>query len=398
MPDIPPPPLKSVVSMALAGTTWDDYRGGPALPSQTLGGPLFARLVMGTALVACTVAGFQVLHGVRFPDFAAPAAPAAVATRHADIDVTGPLQSNAVRFLRESLVLTRHCRAGCAGIATEIGEAKRYGRLAPAASRNFGPVPMGLPLQQRFAPQVAAASPSSPEGTRPRPAAARSPVAPAPAPAVMAAPLVPAPVRISPSVVVPLPVEAIAVGAPAPVPAPRPAERETALSAPADSPVASIEAPAGRTSPLAPAPIVGRNDGTAVYDISAATVYMPDGARLEAHSGLGSMVDNPRYVDRRNIGPTPPGTYDLQALGGLFYGVEALRMVPVRGVNTFGRDGFLTHTYMLRGRPAQSNGCVVFPNYARFLDAYKRGHVKRLVVVASLNGSPMQVASAGSGR
>jgi hypothetical protein len=32
---------------------------------------------------------------------------------------------------------------------------------------------------------------------------------------------------------------------------------------------------------------------TAVYDISTHTVYMPDGSRLEAHSGLGSWLDDP---------------------------------------------------------------------------------------------------------
>src|SRR5262249_11783964 len=38
----------------------------------------------------------------------------------------------------------------------------------------------------------------------------------------------------------------------------------------------------------------GRYDRwTAVYDISARTVYMPDGTRLEAHSGLGDRLDDP---------------------------------------------------------------------------------------------------------
>ena len=43
---------------------------------------------------------------------------------------------------------------------------------------------------------------------------------------------------------------------------------------------------------------------TAVYDISAHTVYLPDGTRLEAHSGLGSKIDDPRSLahadDRRD--------------------------------------------------------------------------------------------------
>ena len=38
------------------------------------------------------------------------------------------------------------------------------------------------------------------------------------------------------------------------------------------------------------------DDQTAVYDISAHMVYLPDGTKLEAHSGLGSKLDDPRYV------------------------------------------------------------------------------------------------------
>ena len=37
---------------------------------------------------------------------------------------------------------------------------------------------------------------------------------------------------------------------------------------------------------------------TAVYDISAHTVYLPDGTRLEAHSGLGSRLDDPAFSQR----------------------------------------------------------------------------------------------------
>ncbi|WP_254026974.1 tlde1 domain-containing protein [Mesorhizobium ventifaucium] len=120
--------------------------------------------------------------------------------------------------------------------------------------------------------------------------------------------------------------------------------------------------------------------GVAVYDISAKTVYMPDGSRLEAHSGLGSMVDQPRYANRKNGGPTPPHTYDLRLRESRFHGVEALRLTPIDGKNKYGRDGFLAHTYLLRGGRAESNGCVVFKDYARFLGAFKKGKIKRLVV------------------
>jgi hypothetical protein len=124
----------------------------------------------------------------------------------------------------------------------------------------------------------------------------------------------------------------------------------------------------------------GMGSGVAVYDISAKTVYMPDGSRLEAHSGLGSMVDQPRYANRKNGGPTPPHTYDLRLRESRFHGVEALRLTPIDGKNKYGRDGFLAHTYLLRGGRAESNGCVVFKDYARFLAAFKKGKIKRLVV------------------
>jgi hypothetical protein len=123
---------------------------------------------------------------------------------------------------------------------------------------------------------------------------------------------------------------------------------------------------------------------TAVYDISAHTVYLPDGTKLEAHSGLGSMLDDPRYADRRMRGVTPPHTYDLSLRESLFHGVEAIRLKPVGGEDKiYGRSGLLAHTYML-GPNGDSNGCVSFRNYAAFLHAYKSGEIKRLVVVAKL--------------
>lgn len=124
----------------------------------------------------------------------------------------------------------------------------------------------------------------------------------------------------------------------------------------------------------------GLGSGVAVYDISAKTVYMPDGSRLEAHSGRGSMADQPRYANRKNFGPTPPHTYDLRLRESRFHGVEALRLIPVDGRNKYGRDGFLAHTYLLRGGRAESSGCVAFKDYARFLAAFKKGKIKRLVV------------------
>ena len=122
---------------------------------------------------------------------------------------------------------------------------------------------------------------------------------------------------------------------------------------------------------------------TAIYDISARMVYLPNGTKLEAHSGLREYLDDPRYVNVRMHGATPPATYELKLRESLFHGVRALRLTPVDG-NVFGRAGLLAHSFML-GPNGDSNGCVSFRDYDAFLQAYLSGAVKRLTVVARLN-------------
>ncbi|SHL48584.1 Protein of unknown function [Roseibium suaedae] len=136
----------------------------------------------------------------------------------------------------------------------------------------------------------------------------------------------------------------------------------------------------------------GRSSGIAVYDISSATVHMPDGSKLEAHSGIGKMRDNPKFVHVRNNGPTPPNVYHLRMREKRFYGVEAIRMLPADPSAMHGRDGMLTHTNLLRGRIG-SHGCVAFTNYEKFLSAFKAGKVKKLIVVPSMNELPTYMAS-----
>jgi Tlde1 domain len=133
---------------------------------------------------------------------------------------------------------------------------------------------------------------------------------------------------------------------------------------------------------------------TAIYDISAHVVYLPNGEMLEAHSGLGNSMDDPRYVNLRMRGPTPPNVYRLKLRESLFHGVRALRLVPVDESKMYGRAGILAHSYML-GANGQSNGCVSFRNYPKFLDAFLKGEFDHLVVVDHLESAP--TAKAGSG-
>jgi hypothetical protein len=123
---------------------------------------------------------------------------------------------------------------------------------------------------------------------------------------------------------------------------------------------------------------------TAVYDISAKMVYLPDGSTLEAHSGLGEKLDDPSSARVRMLGVTPPHVYELKPRETLFHGVPALRLTPVGGEDAiYGRTGLLAHTYML-GPNGDSNGCVSFKDYFAFLDAYKNKGIRKLAVVTRI--------------
>ena len=181
-----------------------------------------------------------------------------------------------------------------------------------------------------------------------------------------------------------------AFDAPVPLRAPAPPKQSTgAMLA-----FAKPDNPMREPSKMDAVPWPDRGNGTAIYDISSGVVHMPNGEKLEAHSGIGKMRDNPDYVHVRMRGSTPPSSYRLTMREARFHGVEAIRLTPENGVNPHGRDGLLAHTYMLAKR-GESNGCVVFRDYPRFLAAFKRGEVKRMVVVPKLNGNRPTLASSG---
>jgi len=136
---------------------------------------------------------------------------------------------------------------------------------------------------------------------------------------------------------------------------------------------------------------------TAIYDINAKAVYMPNGEKLEAHSGFGQYMDDPKHVRLRMRGVTPPNTYRLTMREALFHGVEAIRMNPEDKGAMFGRAGILVHPYML-GPNGQSNGCVSVKDYPKFLAAFKRGEVNRMIVVFRLPEPPAAYARRHMGK
>ncbi len=203
----------------------------------------------------------------------------------------------------------------------------------------------------------------------------------------------PAPIRIGPE---PSAQWAPAELAPPPPPIPvAPTFRVTPPPLQRDTALESLPLPPPRPDgllPLQPGSELGdafaraaaRDPTTAVYDISAHIVYLPDGRRLEAHSGLGPLLDDPRAVSEADRGATPPHLYELTMREEIFHGVQALRLNPIGDGDMFGRNGLLAHPFML-GPRGDSNGCVSFKDYDAFLRAYQSGRVKRLAVVTRLD-------------
>ncbi|MBB4953926.1 hypothetical protein H4S14_001986 [Agrobacterium vitis] len=310
-----------------------------------------------------------------------------------------PLDSAGRAILEQALAASIAERALAERWNTDTGA-----QLALAAVK---PITPAMPAQQVAAAILKNAAPLTLAQGLP---AQLQPVAASQIAASSAAPAPPPPVQVA----------MLPDSGPAPVMRPR---EDPFVKVLADKQVAAGDKPAAKTIPLKQAPektapktlmayarsedvmdgddspsifsrrasLPGRGSGIAVYDISAATVYMPSGEKLRAHSGRGENRDNPRSAPIKNRGVTPPNIYRLTMRESLFHGVEALRMTPVGGNNMYGRDGFLTHTFLLRVR-GDSSGCVVFEQYPRFLNAYKRGEVKTLIVVPSVSELPKYMA------
>ena len=143
--------------------------------------------------------------------------------------------------------------------------------------------------------------------------------------------------------------------------------------------------------------VLAANPNTVLYDIAKRAVYLPDGVKLEAHSGFGQFMDDTQSVHRKNVGVTPPNVYAVSFREKPFHGVRALRMKPVGDGNMYGRDGILAHSFLL-GEAGASNGCISVRDYDKFLQAYEAGKFNQIIVLRNADEPmPSQVASSNQG-
>jgi len=164
--------------------------------------------------------------------------------------------------------------------------------------------------------------------------------------------------------------------------APRPAERSVfqKFSDMMKSKMAVASLGLGKAPDLT---ALGYDNETAVYDITAHAVYLPNGTVMEAHSGMGNLRDDPDHVNMPMVGATPPAMYSLKPRETSFHGVAALRMTPAEGSDIGGRSGLLVHSYML-GPNGDSNGCISVRDFDRFRKAYDDGQFTHIAVVSSV--------------
>ena len=81
------------------------------------------------------------------------------------------------------------------------------------------------------------------------------------------------------------------------------------------------------------------------YSISQRTLTYPSGYDTAAgYSGNHEGYNNPDRVQDHNIGPIPPGTYDIgPAFTHPLAGPITMRLTAHAGTNLYGRSGFMIH-------------------------------------------------------
>ena len=86
----------------------------------------------------------------------------------------------------------------------------------------------------------------------------------------------------------------------------------------------------------------------------------------QGYSGHGAGRNNPAMQGVRDVGPIPRGRYTI---GPPFdtapseHGPHVMRLMPVPGTDTLGRDGFLMHGD--NEKHDASEGCIIMPRGVR---------------------------------
>lgn len=94
---------------------------------------------------------------------------------------------------------------------------------------------------------------------------------------------------------------------------------------------------------------------------------LPDGTRTTVgtgYSGQGSGLNNPAAQNQPNVGPIPQGNWHIGNQQNNVTGTghklpDSMRLDPLKGTNTHGRDGFIIHGDNSAHNHTASNGCII---------------------------------------
>lgn len=98
------------------------------------------------------------------------------------------------------------------------------------------------------------------------------------------------------------------------------------------------------------------------YEIASGQWFRPDGHPFAfGHSGFGDAMNDPSRVRETGIGPIPPGLWWLKyPEPHPRFAAPAMRLVPLFGTETFGRDAFYCHGANPTPDPTDdSHGCPI---------------------------------------
>lgn len=98
------------------------------------------------------------------------------------------------------------------------------------------------------------------------------------------------------------------------------------------------------------------------------------------YSGHNEGRNNPDLSHQPNVGPIPPGGWNMIAMIDKTpeHGPYVIRLLPDPETNTFGRSGFLIHGDSIKAPGTASLGCIILPRLAR--EAMWRSDDKKVVV------------------
>lgn len=86
------------------------------------------------------------------------------------------------------------------------------------------------------------------------------------------------------------------------------------------------------------------------------------------YAGYGEGKNNPAMQTVHDIGPIPTGKWRMTAMMDLpANGPRCIRLAPMEGTQTWGRDGFLIHGDSLARPGMASHGCIVIGRTQREL-------------------------------